>query len=110
MDHFGRHCRRHPDSLDALVAAKYRVITLDLPGHGKSDSPNNGKLRWICLRAVRAEAKVKRAVLVGHSMGGPVHVGSDGKGGDKARTAVTGMIESVRQEAIPCFVWTPTAR
>jgi pimeloyl-ACP methyl ester carboxylesterase len=60
----------------ALVAAKYRVITLDLPGHGKSGSPKDGKFSMDlfarAIEAVRAEARVHRAVLVGHSMGTPV--------------------------------------
>ena len=60
----------------ALVAAKYRVITLDLPGHGKSGSPKDGKFSMDlfarAIEAVRVEAGVNRAVLVGHSMGTPV--------------------------------------
>ena len=55
---------------------QYRVITLDLPGHGKSDLPRNGmfsmELFARAVEAVRAEAKVDRAVFVGHSMGTPV--------------------------------------
>lgn len=54
----------------------YRVITLDLPGHGKSDSPRDGRysmeLFARAIESVRAEAKVGRVVLVGHSMGTPV--------------------------------------
>jgi pimeloyl-ACP methyl ester carboxylesterase len=57
-------------------AKKYRVITLDLPGHGKSQSPKDGKFSMAlfarAVEAVRAEAKVERVVLVGHSMGVPV--------------------------------------
>ena len=52
------------------------MITLDLPGHGKSDLPKNGtfsmQLFARAVEAVRAEAKVDRAVFVGHSMGTPV--------------------------------------
>jgi len=66
-------------SWDAQVPAlnqKYRVITLDLPGHGKSDPPKDGKFSMDlfarAVEAVRVEAKVNRAVLVGHSMGTPV--------------------------------------
>ncbi len=54
----------------------YRVITLDLPGHGKSGSPSNGPLTMDLLakavEAVRVEAKAGKIVLVGHSMGTPV--------------------------------------
>src|SRR5258708_6788922 len=60
----------------ALVTAKYRVITLDLPGHGRSGSPKDGKFTMDlfarAIEAVREEAKVNRAVLVGHSMGTPI--------------------------------------
>ena len=58
------------------LAKQYRVITLDLPGHGKSGSPKDGKFSMDlfarAVEAVRAEAKAERIVLVGHSMGSPV--------------------------------------
>lgn len=58
------------------LAKNYRVITLDLPGHGKSGLPKDGKL-FIdlfarAIAAVPSEAKVDRLVLAGHSMGTPV--------------------------------------
>ena len=52
-----------------------RVIAVDLPGHGRSDAP---KLEYTMnhfadsIDAVMRHAKIKRAVLVGHSMGTPV--------------------------------------
>jgi len=59
-----------------VFAKHYRVITLDLPGHGKSASPKDGKLSMDlfarAVEAVRAEAKADSVVLVGHSMGAPV--------------------------------------
>lgn len=59
-----------------VLAKHYRVITLDLPGHGQSEAPKDGKysmdLFARALEAVRHDAKVKRWVLVGHSMGTPV--------------------------------------
>jgi pimeloyl-ACP methyl ester carboxylesterase len=70
-------------------AKHYRVIALDLPGHGKSDKPRFSKepvpkgqpskpfvysmdhfARAVA--AVMLDARVKRAVLAGHSMGTPV--------------------------------------
>jgi pimeloyl-ACP methyl ester carboxylesterase len=57
-------------------AKKYRVITLDLPGHGKSASPADGRFSMDlfarAVEAVRAESGAGKIVLVGHSMGAPV--------------------------------------
>jgi pimeloyl-ACP methyl ester carboxylesterase len=54
----------------------YRVITLDLPGHGKSGSPKSGSLTMELfaksIEVVRVEAGAGKIVLVGHSMGTPV--------------------------------------
>lgn len=52
-----------------------RVIAVDLPGHGQSDKPKVAYSMEYFARAVEAvmrDAKVKRAVLVGHSMGTPI--------------------------------------
>ena len=57
------------------ISRNRRVITLDLPGHGRSGTPKNGfsmELFARAVEAVRAEAMIDRAVLVGHSMGTPV--------------------------------------
>jgi pimeloyl-ACP methyl ester carboxylesterase len=56
-------------------AKRNRVIAIDLPGHGQSDKPQITYSMELFARAVEAvmrDAKVKRAVLVGHSMGTPV--------------------------------------
>jgi pimeloyl-ACP methyl ester carboxylesterase len=58
------------------LSKQYRVITLDLPGHGQTGSPKDGKLSMDlfarAVEAVRKESKADRVVLVGHSMGTPV--------------------------------------
>jgi len=58
------------------LAKHYRVITLDLPGHGKSDAPKDGKVTMEmfarAVEAVRAEQKADKIIVVGHSMGTPV--------------------------------------
>jgi len=59
----------------ADFAKRNRVIAIDLPGHGQSDKPQVTYSMDYFARAVDAvmgDAKVKRAVLVGHSMGTPV--------------------------------------
>jgi len=59
----------------ADFAKRNRVIAIDLPGHGLSDKPQTTYSMDLFARAVDAvmrDAKVKRAVLVGHSMGTPV--------------------------------------
>jgi pimeloyl-ACP methyl ester carboxylesterase len=56
-------------------AKRNRVIAIDLPGHGQSDKPQITYSMDLFARAVEAvmrDAKVKRAVLVGHSMGTPI--------------------------------------
>jgi pimeloyl-ACP methyl ester carboxylesterase len=62
------------DSIPAF-AKRSRVIAIDLPGHGQSDKPEAAYSMDLFARAVDAvlrDAKVERAVLVGHSMGTPV--------------------------------------
>ena len=60
----------------ADFARSYRVISIDLPGHGKSDKPTsipyNIPLFAQAVDAVMRDAQVSRAIIVGHSMGVPV--------------------------------------
>jgi pimeloyl-ACP methyl ester carboxylesterase len=61
------------DSLNAFPG--YRVIAIDLPGHGQSDKPAaNYSMEYFArsIDAVMRDAGVKQAVLAGHSMGTPV--------------------------------------
>lgn len=56
--------------------ARQRVIRIDLPGHGKSEKPTTIKYTMdqfaSSVVAVLENAGVKKAVLVGHSLGGVV--------------------------------------
>jgi len=61
------------DSFNAFPS--FRVISVDLPGHGKSEAPYLHYSMEHLARAVDAvlrQAKVRKAVLVGHSMGSVV--------------------------------------
>ena len=56
-------------------AKKYRVLTLDLPGHGQSAAPKDGSSRWGFSPAPSRPCvpnRNRQIVLVGHSMGAPV--------------------------------------
>ncbi len=66
-------------SWDAQVPAfsgAYRVVAIDLPGHGRTPVPADGKFSMTlfaqAIEAVRAEVGAGKVVLVGHSMGAPV--------------------------------------
>jgi pimeloyl-ACP methyl ester carboxylesterase len=59
----------------SALGAKFRVITIDLPGHGQSDKPQIAYTMDLYARAIDAvlrDAKVKAATLIGHSNGTPV--------------------------------------
>ena len=61
------------DSYNAFP--NYRVIAMDLPGHGQSEKPKvDYSMDYFAksVGAVMKDAGVKKAVLVGHSMGTPV--------------------------------------
>jgi pimeloyl-ACP methyl ester carboxylesterase len=61
----------------ANFARKHRVVTIDLAGHGKSGVERKS---WTMaafggdVAAVAKKLDLKRAILIGHSMGGPVVV------------------------------------
>jgi pimeloyl-ACP methyl ester carboxylesterase len=60
------------------LSKDYRVLTIDLPGHGRSGSPKDGKLSMDlfarAIESVRSEAGADRLVVIGHSMGTAVIV------------------------------------
>ena len=58
----------------ALVRQNVRALTIDLPGHGRSDKPRIDYTMDLYARAIDAvlrDAGVEKAVLVGHSNGTP---------------------------------------
>jgi pimeloyl-ACP methyl ester carboxylesterase len=69
----GYTCDETSWSEQSPIAKQYRVVTVDLPGHGKSDVPKveqfSMDLFARAIEAVRAELGVNRIVLTGHSMG-----------------------------------------
>ncbi len=68
------------------LAASYRVVTIDLAGHGDS---GRDRLHWTLpafgedIRAVADELDIERAILVGHSMGAPAALEAAALMGDR---------------------------
>src|SRR3989338_3334101 len=55
------------------LSKKFRVITIDLPGHGKTPSIgyyHSTELLAQCVKEVLDQVGVRRYVIAGHSMGG----------------------------------------
>jgi pimeloyl-ACP methyl ester carboxylesterase len=55
------------------LSRSYRVISIDLPGHGATDNfgyVHSMELMAKCVKAVLEELDLKKYVLIGHSMGG----------------------------------------
>ena len=84
---------RQPDILQAL-AKDYQVIALDCRGHGKSDKPDDPKAygREMAEDVVRLldHLKVKKAHLVGYSMGGKIALKVVADHPDRVLTATLG--------------------
>lgn len=77
-------CHGFPESwyswrhqLEALAAAGYRVVAIDMPGYGRSSKPADAKAYGVtelvatCVGVVDALGET-RAVIVGHDLGAPV--------------------------------------
>ncbi len=60
-----------------LAGAGLRTIAIDLPGHGLSDKPGDARVYTLdaqveCVLSAMDSLGIARAILVGHSMGGPI--------------------------------------
>jgi pimeloyl-ACP methyl ester carboxylesterase len=59
--------------LTKVLSKKFRIIAIDLPGHGETPSIgyyHSMELLAQCIKAVLDKAKVRRYILAGHSIGG----------------------------------------
>src|SRR5690349_23915025 len=57
------------------LSKRYKVVCIDLPGHGQTPSYgyiHNMELMAACVDAVLKKLRLRRVALVGHSMGGYV--------------------------------------
>jgi len=89
-------------SFSEKLSEKYRVISIDLPGHGKSeciDGCHDMELQADVVYAVLKKTKVKKCLMIGHSMGGYVTLAFAGK--------YPGMLKGFGLFHSHCFADTP---
>lgn len=70
------------DKFATRLAKKYRIICVDLPGHGQSDcisTIHTMELQAETVLQVLDHLKIKKCLMVGHSMGGYVTLAFAGK-------------------------------
>jgi pimeloyl-ACP methyl ester carboxylesterase len=77
-----------------LLAKTYRVIALDLPGHGESDKPENEAAYGVQMvedvRQLLDHLRIKKAHIVGYSLGGMIAVKFLSMHQDCVRSAILG--------------------
>lgn len=84
--------RSHWNFQIPVLAADYRVVTLDLPGHGQAAAvPADGGMEGLGAAVAQVAADAAKGdpiVLIGHSMGGPVVLDAARRLGGQAKGVV----------------------
>ena len=78
-----------------LLADRYRVLAMDVRGHGRSEAGADGFGRKIAARDVRAVLEhfdLRHAVVVGHSMGGMILMEFAGDFPEELQERVAGLV------------------
>jgi pimeloyl-ACP methyl ester carboxylesterase len=60
---------------ESILAQEFSIITIDLPGHGKSDCvahEHSMELMADCVKQILENERIDQCVMIGHSMGGYV--------------------------------------
>jgi len=76
------------DKFAARLAKKFRIICVDLPGHGKSEcvsGTHSMELQAEAVSMVLKHLKIKKCLMIGHSMGGYVTLAFAGKYPDRLK-------------------------
>lgn len=103
------HCwacdRTYWDNQVTEFAKNYQVVTIDLPGHGQS---GQGRTNWSIegfgddVKTVVTKLDLKRVVLVGSSMGGPISLEAARKLPDRVVAIVpVDSLQNVEQKIAP---------
>jgi len=64
------------EELTSLLSPRFRVISIDIPGHGLSHSPAQNSMEFCAdiANALMERLQIKKAAVMGHSMGGYVAI------------------------------------
>jgi pimeloyl-ACP methyl ester carboxylesterase len=93
----------------ALLAKDYQVIAPDLPGHGKSDKPGNADAYGVQMVedvvALLDHLQIKKAHIVGYSMGGMVAAKLMARHPDRVLSGILGGMGWLRDGGVLDKVW-----
>jgi pimeloyl-ACP methyl ester carboxylesterase len=97
-----------------LLATKYQVITLDLPAHGRSDRPRNEEAFGLELVEdvirVMDHLKIKKAHIVGYSMGGIITAKLLAKHPERVLSGVLGGMGWLREGSVEQAVFSASGK
>ena len=92
-----------------MLAKNYRVIALDLPGHGESDKPEDEAAYGLQMvddvRQLLDHLKIKKAHVVGYSLGGMIAAKFLSMHQDRVRSAILGGMGWLRQGSGLQRIW-----
>lgn len=97
-----------PGTLEQL-AKNYQVVAIDMPGHGNSDKPEKDDAYGLAMVddviAVMDELKIKKAHIVGYSMGGMIALKLISKYPDRAISGTLGGMGMMKEGGVLQKVW-----
>jgi pimeloyl-ACP methyl ester carboxylesterase len=95
--------------MEPLLAARFRLVSVDLPGHGRSTVPHSHSFErdLLALEQVCSECDLREPAIVGHSYGGMLAVGLAARGTRPYRVAVNIDGLGFAHPRTPPAMWTP---
>jgi pimeloyl-ACP methyl ester carboxylesterase len=95
--------------MEPLLAPRFRLVSVDLPGHGRSTVPSSHSFEHdlLALEQVCSEYELREPAIVGHSYGGMLAVGLAARGTRPYRVAVNIDGLGFAHPRTPPAMWTP---
>src|SRR5262249_41050521 len=93
----------------SLLSKKYRVIALDMPGHGESDKPANNEAYGLEMvedvARLLDHLKIQKAHIIGYSMGGMIAVKFMARHQERVLSGVVGGMGWLREGSALQKLW-----